>query len=63
MVEQSLGKIKLVISQLDRQIKRLEHDKKKEELAHLNKMLEEAQRQMELTLAKANEFTGRFNSF
>lgn len=63
MVEQSLGKIKLVISQLDRQIKRLEHDKKKEELEHLNKMLEEAQRQMELTLAKANEFTGRFSNF
>lgn len=63
MVEQNLGKIKLIISQLERQIKRLEHDKKKEELEYLNKMLEEAHKQMKLTLAKANEFTGRINNF
>ena len=58
-----VGKVKLLMSQLDRQIKRLEYDNKKEEIAHLNQMLEEAHLQLKKTLVKANDYTGRKNSF
>lgn len=63
MMGQYLGKMRIIITQLDRQIKRLEHDKKNEELKYLNEMLEEAHKQLEWSLSKANEFTGRINNF
>lgn len=63
MEEDSLGKVKLIVSQLDRQIKRLEHANKKEELEHLNEMLEDVHKQLKWTMEKANDFTGRSNNF
>ena len=58
-----IAKLRLIMSQIDRQIKRLEYDNKKEELALLNKMLDEAHTQLNKTLVKANDYTGRKNSF
>lgn len=58
-----IGKSRLLMSQLDRQIKRLEYDNKKEELAHLNQMLDEAHLQLKKTLEKANDYTGRKNCY